>query len=122
LWFAVLAASLLAAGRAFGDEGVAATGGSVSPALWLKITAAIGTLRLALKLFQPAIQRALTALIARVNDSPETDDDERLHTLMDTGTYLIAAFLADYLLSIKLPTSDALKNHRLNQSIEKFRA
>ena len=55
-----------------------------------------------------------------MNDSPETDDDALLEKIFCAPWYRIAAFFADWFLSLKLPTSAALKTHRLKQSMEEF--
>lgn len=126
IWFFILAISLCAFSRACAETFPQIPPTDADSALhqiklWIAWAAAIaGTARLFLKPFQNWFQGFLTALVARVNDSPETDDDEMLEKIFVSPWYRIAAFFADYLLSLKLPTSEALKNHRLKQAINRF--
>lgn len=114
LWFFFLALWFAAVGSALGSDGAPVS----DPARfhfpgWLASLAAfVGTARLAVKFFQPWLQSFFTALIARVHDSQERDDDALLEKLFASLWYRALAFLADYLLSLKLPTSTSLDIHR----------
>ncbi len=89
----------------------AATGASL-PHFFAALAAFVGTVRLFAKFIQSPLQNFLTAAIARVNDSPEKDDDQLLHNLFAAPWYRLLVFTLDYLLSLKLPTSDSLLTHR----------
>lgn len=122
LWFFILALTVLNLGRAFGVDVAAppsspstapATGASPPlPHFLAALAAFVGTVRLFAKFIQTPLQNFLTAAIARVNDSPEKDDDQLLHNLFAAPWYRLLAFTLDYLLSLKLPTSDSLLTHR----------
>ena len=88
-----------------------AAGASLSH-FFAALAAFVGTVRLFAKFIQSPLQNFLTAAIARVNDSPEKDDDQLLHNLFAAPWYRLLAFTLDYLLSLKLPTSDSLLTHR----------
>lgn len=77
---------------------------------WLAtLLLAMGTSRLLVKLFSDRIQKALTAALQRVVDSPEQDDDEIATKLLAAKWYRITAFLVDTLASVKLPSTASLK-------------
>lgn len=113
LRLAWLAAALLLTVNLFAGEAEAVASVQPSVAHWLAgLAAFVGTVRLFAKWIQLPLQNFLTAAIARVNDSPEKDDDQLLHNMFGSLEYRFFAFLMDYLLSLKLPTSDSLLTHR----------
>lgn len=78
----------------------------------------IGALRLPMKLVQSWVQNFLTAFVARVAASPQTDDDAQLRKLLDSLGYRMLAFTLDAALSLKLPTSDSLDTHQATKAAQ----
>ena len=121
LWFTVL---LLTALSAFGqtqDPRPETTNSDWQPLLdllsgkfgWLPtIIAWIGAVRVPMKLVSGWLQSTLTAFVARVAASPQTDDDAFLERVFGSIGYRFTAFLLDAALSLKLPTTDSLARHQ----------
>lgn len=124
LWFFILALSILSASRVLGETIPRIEGEDISTLThWLAVVAGfIGTVRLFVKLIQNPLQNFLTAGIARVRVTPQRDDDEWLERIFESAGYRVTAFLLDYILSLKLPTSASLDEHRLAQAVKNFTA
>lgn len=60
-------------------------------------------LQMLLKVLQPGIARFFQAVIERVVDSDETDDDSLLRRWFSSRTWRLIAFFADLVCRLKLP-------------------
>lgn len=78
----------------------------------------IGALRLPMKLASGWLQATLTAFVARVAASPETDDDAQLRRVMGSLAYRFIAFTLDAALSLKLPTAESLDTHQQTRATQ----
>lgn len=78
----------------------------------------IGALRLPMKFLQSWLQNVLTAFVARIVASPQTDDDAQLRRLFDSLGYRMLVFSLDAILSLKLPTSESLDTHQQTQAAQ----
>lgn len=76
----------------------------------------MGALRLPMKLVQSWLQNVLTAFVARIVASPQTDDDAQLRRLFDSLGYRMLVFSLDAILSLKLPTSESLDVHQQSRA------
>jgi len=71
---------------------------------WLAAAFAwIASARVFLKLCSPQLQQFFNESLLWVHASPELGDDAFVVRLLSNPLYRIAAFLLDYLLSVKLP-------------------
>lgn len=72
---------------------------------WLLALAAwMASARVALKPFSAMLQSKMTSALARVAESPETDDDTLVCRILSGRTYRAMAMLLDLVCSFKLPT------------------
>lgn len=77
---------------------------------WLAaLTTAMGILRLASKPVSSLLQSFFTKLLLYVQGTPQTDDDAWVENILASKGYRAFAFIVDWILSIKLPTSDSVK-------------
>lgn len=83
---------------------------------WLATALAwIGALRLVAKPVSAAVQTAFSKLVAKAIETPEPEDDELVGKLIRSWPYRILAFLVDWIASVKLPTSDSLRQAIANE-------
>ena len=86
---------------------------------WLPTALAwIGALRLPMKLAGDWLQRALTAFVNDVANSPESDDDSALRKILGSLPYRLSAFALDAIFSLKLPTTQSLNKHINNIGLQ----
>ncbi len=71
----------------------------------------LASARVFLKLCSPQLNQFFTETLLWVHDSPMLDDDRFVLRLLANPFYRIAAFLTDYLLSVKLPTLAQFRAH-----------
>lgn len=68
----------------------------------------IGFARLLAKPISAWLQGLFSKLLAFVERTPETDDDEWLRRVLASVPYRVLSFVVDLLLSVKLPTSETV--------------
>lgn len=85
---------------------------------WLAaLTTVMGILRLIAKPLSALVQSFFTKLLLYVQGTPETDDDAWVERILASKWYRAFAFVVDWVLSIKLPTSASVQKVMENPPI-----
>lgn len=84
---------------------------------WLAaLTTAMGLLRLVAKPLSALVQSFFTKLLLYVQGTPETDDNAWVEKILASKSYRAFAFVVDWVLSIKLPTSASVQKVQTSEA------